>query len=105
MAVYKIYNINKNRGRRVRRRLISNSKDYDYYINQMSKATKEKSQLNKLSNVEIKYIQPTDSTVFKIIYRLLPSNQHLSIQGSIFQSFEANSDQFIKQTIDSFVVR
>ena len=100
MAVYKIYKQNTKR----RRRLVTNSKGYDYYITQMSKANTEKSQLQQLSTVKLKYIQTKDSTIIKVIYKLLPANEHSTIQGSIFQSVEANSDQFLQQTIDSFVV-
>ena len=101
MAVYKRY---KQPGDTSRRRLVSNSKDYGYYIRQMSRANTEKSQFKQMSDIKLKSIQPPDTTVIKVIYKLLPANEHSSIKGSIFKSVEANSDQFLQQTIDSFVV-
>ncbi len=99
MAVYKVLKQGGNR-----RRLISNSKSYGYYIDQMSKATKDKAQLKQMSDIELKSIQMKESTIIKVIYKLLPANEHSTIEGSIFQYVEADSDQFLQRTIDSFVV-
>ena len=78
-AIYKIYN--------KKRRLITDSNDFNYYINQMTKAAKQKIELREMTDIQLKNIQYGDNTI--------PSTEHSTMEGNLFKLVEA---------IDSFVV-
>lgn len=79
-----------------RRRRLSVNKDYDYYINQISRAQKIKNELH--STTKLTRIQKGDNTVIKIIYALE------SPGGSYENLADAKADQILQDALAAFAV-